>query len=140
MKLKKLALKILVVIAILILLVIITPFIVFRLPEGSAKQFQREVRYQYLDFGQNGGERWYFEKGLNNRRLFLAPEDTFPKWIYVSEQDYKKCWYYPHSMMVHDTFTFVITFQASPLLLIKDVSFAKITEIEKIKKFPITSK
>jgi hypothetical protein len=116
------------------------PFIFYRLTSGETIRFEREVRYQVIDFGQNGGLRWYFEKERGNSRLFLAPEDSTPSWVYVSSDDFRKCWSVPLSEMIRDTFTVVAVLEASRLLLVSGYSPSKVMETKRIKKHPVTSK
>ena len=116
------------------------PFIVYRLPSGQTRKLEREIRYQVVDYGQNGGLRWLFEDECGNRRLFLEPEDSVPTWIYVSSEDFKKCWPVSLSKMRQDTFTFVAKLEAKPLLIVKDYAPAKVIDVRRIRKFPVTAK
>ena len=116
------------------------PFIAYRLSSGETKRFEREVRYQVIDFGQNGGLRWFFEEKRGNKRLFLVPEDSIPAWMFVSSDDFKKCWPVPLSEMRRDTFTLVAVLEANPLLLVNDYTPARVVETKRLKKFPVTAK
>ena len=125
---------------ILILGILISPFIVFRLSIGETKRIEREVRYQLVDIGQNGDPRYWFEANRGNKRLFLASEDPMPVWIYVSPDDFEKCWSVAWQVMQRDTFTFVAVIESKPLLFVNDYSLAKVLEIKRIRKFPMVRK
>jgi hypothetical protein len=124
----------------LILTIIVSPFVIFRLSLSEPKRFEREVRFQVIDFGQNGGIRYWFEYKRGNKRLFLVPEDSIPTWVYVSPNDFAKCWSVPWPEMKRDTFTIVAVLESKPLLFGNDYTPARLLETKRVKKFPVVRK
>ena len=128
------------IILLLYLTSIVSPFVIYRFSIGRTSRFEREVRYQVIDFGQNGGLRFWFESKRGNKRLFLVPEDSIPTWVYVSPDDFQKCWSVPWPEMQRDTFTVVAVLETKSLLFLNDYTPTKVIDTKRVKKPPVVRK
>jgi|WetSurMetagenome_2_1015567.scaffolds.fasta_scaffold1261656_1 hypothetical protein len=116
------------------------PKVVYRLTSGQTVRFEREVRFQLIDLGQNATLQWNLELSQGNRRLFLAPMDSLPREVYVSAADFQKCWAVPLSQLQRDSMTVVATLEGKSLLLLDGYSSVRVLDTRLIKKYPTSGK
>jgi hypothetical protein len=125
---------------IVIIIIIIMPLLLYRIPTWKSKIIEREIRFQVIDFGQLGGIRYEYEYLCGNKRLFLVSKDSEDQWVYVSPEDFDKCWAVPWTKLKADSMTFVAVLKIAPTLFGVDNTPAKLIGLKPIKKMPYVSK
>ena len=71
--------------------ILLTPVIMYRLSVSESKTFSAEIQYRF--FGKHFFEfspRMYFENIIGSREIYLS--DSTIDWVYVDRATYKKLW------------------------------------------------
>ena len=132
---KKILLRFLYGILVVVIILLLTPFILYRLSFSSPLIKTAELQFQVFDIGQQDIVRHYFEWKLGNRRVFLRDKG----WIYVNESHYKKCWLIPPFELKKRQQTVEIKFETSSLVF-GGYSLARIVDVKLIEGKPLITK